>query len=255
MKKFLFLSVILFFLISSVQAELLVLQPVQVKVNESDIVELGAVSAGETIKLIIDRRGWDELQLLNSESFSKSKLKVENETLTLEVTLPENISLGFYGMKVKAVDLENNETLNFKTNFEVRKDLITIDLVRQPATALLLQPVTFEFLVLNDSISSHQLTLYSSLPLTWFSEEKVLIEPKSSKTFTLIVIPQLAGLKEFSFNAGSSLNNTVLRNFDLTLSVEQTISSNFTASLNGLSFFTPNLIVVYVVQGFIGLLF
>ena len=246
------------FLASFGFAEVQLVSPLEKFVSENQAIELGSVQAGETIELIFSSnsgalRPWVSASASslpigwNAEQLAQPGNK---NTLILQVMVPKESDAGAFMFKALLQDEAGNSQEASFLAF-VEEGLLTAQVDSIKKTALAGEQIPFTFQLNNNSIAEHSITLYSSLPLTWFKPETIIVKPKSSKQFSTAISPKSYGEKKFSFYLKSNLNAKTLQEISPRVEVKPTLKNKYEAALYGFPFFTPSLIPYYIFNSFI----
>jgi hypothetical protein len=256
--------VLLVFFSSFVFADIQLIKPVQATLSHGDSLDLGEISRGETLELLISTESgkpgieWDSVHavrdLLPTE-WKQEKAEVFGQTILLKVLVPKKAPIGMQRIKVRAYDSsfpEGGE--DFYVNVFVKPNLVTVNFDSLKKESIVNQEVVFNVTLFNESIADHSVMISSSLPFYWFKPLTVKIPAKEIKNVELKVNPLVYGLKEFQFVFTSKENGSEIGRFNAELNVSPTLESKYSGSLYGFPFYSISLLPYYLVNSFLSLL-
>lgn len=261
LKKLLVLSLLLL-IAGYASADISIVNPVEKRLLSGERAELGSVQAGETLILSIDSKtGYKDMPSWTQAVFVKGTIpanwkaldsKIAAQTLVLTLQVPKNEKKGAHNIKIKLVE-ETGRVPSEEAQIliYVEQDLMTNEITELAKDAVVDDKVVFNLVVINDSLAGHDITISSSLPRYWFEPIKLKVNSLSALTQSLPVNAYVYGTKDFEFYITSNLTGERLETFSARINIKPTPKSKFAASLNGLPFFTPNLIPYYLIDAFI----
>ncbi len=259
MFKRLLLALVLLLFVSSAYSDISVLEPVKADVADEGILELGSVSCGETIEIIVKRRFgdfyWDKIVEEQSSvpagwSFSWEQ---QRDSLIILVSVPENAVESTQLLKIGLSSDEDIFAPAFlNARVSVKKQLLSVDMVNLSQETMVGAPTKFGLSVSNNSIADHRLFVSSTLPSYWFEDIVLEIPAMDTTVFELELVPRSYGPREFSFRIESKLND-FSKMFDAKLLVFQTLSGKYTSVFYGFPFFNISLLPYYFVNSFLAL--
>ncbi len=262
MFKSLFLVALLAFL-PLVHADFFLVLPFEQKLFGGDIVDIGAVSSGETFEVSIS----DETFFESGVRWSKVEISqgalpvgwvvlapnVFEKRFLLKISVPKNALPNIYSFKV----LASNESLGLSEEFTVRvlvKENLFSAAINNPALnqfPLAGEKVVFDVVLRNDSIASHSVKVFSSLPRDWFEELQVVVGSGQTVNAKFEVFPKVVGKRDFKIIVSSNLSQKEVAALGSSVMVRPTIIGKLSAPENGYPFFSFSLGAFYFFNSFL----
>lgn len=220
------------------------IQPLQ---NKSSF-DIGALQPGETLEIVFSTRTgnqdyeWTSLTTPNIPvGWVVQSTKKTEHTHILKIKTSPELKTGMYTLQIKLSNpaLKKEETANLQVH--LKQDLITASITGLNQQAEVGKPVSYLLTINNQSIASHNLTLYSDLSPAWFTPVEYNIPPKKIVETKLTLNPGADGLKKFKFHLTSRNDNSNISEFNAVLSITPTLKSKYSAPLYGFPFFTFSL--------------
>ena len=261
MKQFIFILALLV-LLSSASADIFVVDPVLQHVSSSSSIDLGSIQPGETFELIISKdagHGKDSywISAVPSTSdlpknFNVSSSIPGSESHIITVKVPGNALIGDYSFQVLMSNVSGRiENESLTATFRVQNDLLNASLSNPSQLATLGKQVDFKMNLLNNSLSSEKISIFSSSPSTWFSPIQLELKRNSFQEIDLKVFPQLHGTHNVDFTVYSDTLNKSIAFFKADISVKPTLRSKYDVALQGFPFFTITLLPYYLFNSFV----
>jgi hypothetical protein len=243
-------------LASNTVAAIHVLLPVEARIASGDEIDIGSVAAGETFSVVVNKKSgsgfdWEHVSVQAPADW-KTEQSVTDKTLVSEITVPRNAS---ESIQIISFSLSSSQAQeNFKTTLTVKKNLLTVAMDNLKQETTVGKPIFYNFVVSNDSIAEHTLTLSSSLPNYWFAPIEVTVPAKQKKELVVELVPKAYGLRNFSFSAQSN-KNAFSKDFAAELTVAPTIQGKFIAAAYAFPFFTLSNLPFYIFNAFLSMPF
>ena len=248
-----------------VLADVQILSPVESTLDNGASIQAGFVSPNQTFELIFsDNSGfgfeWDRLNV-SQESLPDGWELVGTEatdtSLIAKIKIPKNAQPNFYVLNLAFSNTKQpiiKESVNVQV--VVKQNLLDVSFARQSEESFSIVggQVLYKAVISNSSIVPHELTIVSTLPPNWFIEKTVTVKPNSVLEENLIVVPQVYGKRNFSFQADSANEGAVIKTFSSELNVRPTLKGKFASTFIGFPFFTFSLLPFQLLQSFISLI-
>lgn len=261
--KKLFLAVVLLLFSSSSFATVFLHSPVEAKVSGNERIQLGKVTAGQTIVVVIEKKS-EKAEKWDSVFVDASLLplgwgydvKVAGETITTEIIVPKGAKVASQRINLKALNSRQPELADaFFADVSVvgPENVFTAGIDLSRVETRLGEKVLLNITISNNSIATASFLLSSNLPSQWLQARELTVEPQSTKTFSLGINPLVYG-KRNAVVALSSEQNGFSEGFAFELNVFPTIAGKFQAPFFGLPFFSLTLWPYYLVNSLLSLL-
>ena len=245
-------------------AEVQILSPVESTLDNGASIQAGFISPNQTFELIFsDNSGfgfeWNRLNIPQESLPSSWKLvgtEITDTSLIAKIKVPKNAQPNFY---VLNLDFSNTEQPSIKESVNVqvvvKQNLLEVSFARQSEESFSVVggQVLYTAVISNASIAPHELKLISTLPSNWFTEKTLIVKPNSNLEEDLIVVPQVYGKTNFSFQADSASEGVVIKTFSSELNVRPTLKGKFASTFSGFPFFTFSLLPFQLLGSFISL--
>ena len=257
LKKLILLGILLM-LGSDVFAAAYLVSPAEKTISDGGIAEIGSIAPGETAELFFKKK--------SGEGFDWESIAVDDATLPdgwvflpgsnadaisarllVPADAPESTQLIGFEMR------SPQGSLPFTAKFFVRRSLLTISIKDLNRRAVVGEKLSYGLVAVNESIASHKVSVFSTLPSYWLKSQKLELGPKQSRELSLEVLPRTYGERNFRFIVKSGLNGSQ-KEFQSNLSVSSTLQSKFSAPLFGFPFFSPTMISPYLLNSVLSLL-
>ncbi len=249
---------------TSVWGDAFVVDPVVQKAKPFDTINIGGVSPGETIELILNKNAgygkdadWTQAVLQNThqdDGISTRDSEIKTDSLiafiqTSPLTPPGEYRLPLTLMGNTGELVEEHYTLLFR----VEDDLFSSSLSVSQLSGKVNEPSTFNVLLVNDSSARVTVRVTPVLPSSWEKTIDVEMKPHSFMEAQVDVTPRFAGPKTFDIDVSRVDNGTNLETLNGTIVATPTLRDRYAAGLYGFPFFTVSLVANYLVNAFISL--
>lgn len=282
--RFVFVLLLLVFFASFGFAEILVVEPLEQRILDEEVIDLGVAAAGETVLLIASTESgvsgvdWDLFSLDEKtlpEGWEYYTATENPKRLSLYIQVPVDARENIYEFNVVA---KNNRLLVsefFIARLEIRKNLLTVVVSEEEGQEVFVnQPKTFRVVLTNPSIADHYVKLSSNLSSDWIGsvtvfvpakeqassigpslEERILVPKKEIVEISFAVVPRISGKKDLSINVFSQVNGFKVSSFQSSVYARPTLFGKVSSTSFGFPFFTPSLFGAYFFSGFAGSFF
>lgn len=248
--KFFFVCFLLILFTSAVFS-LEIVFPVSAEVSENSTIELGKISPGQQVELIISDERFNAVEVTGSfSSWSEDSVFYEKNT-GIKINVPFDASLGAKNISFRAFNSSSGLSESFNVLVNVQKDLWSVNISSLSQTAEVNSPVDYQLTFSNESIGKQEISVSSNLPSYWMKEKTFVVEPKSVLKGSIKVNPRHYGAREFNFVLKSFFSDET-KKFQSKLMVESSLLSKYSAPLYGFPFFTPTLFPYYLIESFAG---
>src|SRR3989344_2218626 len=265
MFKRLFLVFCLLVLVSqSAFANIELLSPVKAVLSDDASIQAGFIEPNQVFDLIFsDNSGYgfewnnvsvDKTSLPNGWSIVSTD--ITDTSLIVSIKVPENASPNFYNLNVLfSNDLEPAFRESINVRVVVKQNLLDVSFTRISPESLSVvgSEIPYKVVLTNSSIASYPVVVSSTLPVSWFSERTLVVKPNEVPESDLVVVPQIYGKKDFSFQAKSVNSGLVVKSFSSELNVLPTLKGKFSSAFGGFPFFTFSLLPFQMFDSFFGL--
>ncbi len=261
-KALLVLAVLL--LASSISATVFMHKPVEEKVSDGGVVELGRVAKGQTIVIVIERKSeksykWNDIGVgaVTLPQGWAYYSKVLDETIELDISVPKNAPSIMQRLNVTALNSsqpENFDTFGVNVNVVDPSSVfvVGIDLNSRDMNVNATNP--FSITINNNSISRAEFVLGTTFPEKWLGQYGVMVvEPGEVKVFEYSLTPTAYGKKNGVIFVNSAQNDFSVP-FDIELNVYPTVVGKFQAPFFGMPFFSISLWPEYLINAFLSFL-
>ena len=264
MIKQVFLFLVILGFSQLVLAEVQILNPVESILDNGSSIQAGFISPNQTFELIFsDNSGfgfeWDRLDIDTESLPSGWKLvgiEITDTSLIAKIKVPKNVQPNFYLLNL-AFSNSKQPSIKESINVQVvvKQNLLDVSFARQSeeSYSVVGGQVLYKAVISNSSIAPHELKLVSTLPSNWFIEKNLTVKPNSNLEQDLIVVPQVYGKTNFSFQADSLIEGVVIKTFSSELNVRPTLKGKFASTFSGFPFFTFSLLPFQLIESFISL--
>lgn len=244
-----------------VNANSLLIAPIEDNLENGGSLELGNIAAGETLELIIQKKsglGFDWSRIIVDEAALPAGWAAisiaTDKTLVAQISLPADASQSIqripFSLESDAMPFSNE---NFSAYISVKENLMNVSIDGLKQEAMVEGQTFFRLVANNESIAEHALHITSTLPEYWFEPLDLVVGPKQTLDFNLMVVPKNYGPRAFFFTVNSSMND-FSQSFAAELNVYSTLRGKFTSSILGMPFFTLSLFPQLILNGFLALL-
>lgn len=258
LKKMVFIAVFVL-LAGTAFANITVLKPVEKELPNNGSIELGEISAGQTIEIFLQKKAqkgvlWADA-FVDSASIPfdwKVEKSIEDESIILLVTVSPNAVESVQNLKIIVSNSSFSET--FIANLFVKTGLLNVDIKNRNQKISIEKNAVFKVILINKSIAPETILISSNLPKYWFESEKISLKPNELKEFDLIVSPKSYGRRNFDFYVKPLSNGRAFTFSDMQLEVYPTLKSKFTEPIYGMPVFTISMIPYYLINSFIAII-
>lgn len=258
LKKLVFFAIFVL-LAGTAFANITVLKPVEKELPNNGSIELGEISAGQTIEIFLQKKAqkgvlWQDA-FIDSASIPfdwKVEKSIEDESIILLVTVSPNAVESIQNLKIVVSNSSFSET--FIANLSVKTGLLDVDIKNRTQKISIEKSGAFKLILINKSIAPETVLISSSLPKYWFEPEKISLKPNELKELDLAVFPKSYGGRNFDFYVKPLSTGKAFTFSDMHLEVYPTLKSKFTEPLYGMPVFTISMIPYYLIDSFIAII-
>lgn len=248
-------------MITFVHADAFVVDPVVEHAKPNATIDIGGVSPGEKIELILststgygNTTEWESAELGTPSPSGGIRVQSATQGDDSLITSIQTTSLTQVGTYTIPLTLSGDPEMlqdeTYTIQFHVAKGLIKGSLSTENVNGRVNEPSTFSVLLVNDSSAPVSLRVIPSLPSVWSQPQTVQLKPHSFATVPVIVTPRFAGPKSFDITLVRVENGATIDTLNATLVANPTIKDRYSAGLYGFPFFTISLVANYVANAF-----
>jgi len=250
---------------SSVFASIELLFPVNSTLSDGSSIQIGSVSPNQTFELIFsDNSGfgfeWNRLEVEQSSlppGWEVISLDSTDTSMIAKIKVPRNAKPNFYVLKIYFSNVQQpsiKESINARV--VVKDNLLDVSFVKQSKESFSVVggEILYKTIISNSSIAPFKVKVISSLPSNWFAEKTFEIKPNDVEEFDLIIVPQIYGKNDFSFQAETFNDGVVVKSFSSELNVRPTLKGKFSSAFSGFPFFTFSLLPFQLIDSYFSLI-
>lgn len=244
-------------------ATVTLVSPVSKQLEDYSSFRVGSLAPGESLELIVAKKtgsgtlfdsvsldpasvpaGWT---VSSSESFAESLgLKIVVSPSETERIVSLKLVLSQNGSAAQSVNLL----------FVIRNNLSRFEIVSDQSEILVGETASYQVRGVNESLAGHSFELRSSLSSSEFAPIPVSLGPANSDgsivSIPVLVHPKSYGVRDFSFEFVSNLNQKTVSVSNESLLVKPTLAGKFESGLFGLPVLLPTLNAFYFFNALVG---
>lgn len=232
--------------LQAAHAEISLVEPVVVTLQNDAVFALGKMQPAETLELVISKRTgvsgveWTGISAQNLPAgWAVGSIEETAPTLILKLKTSKQLDPNTYNLRIElSSDAAHIAPERVDLRIQVKRGLIDLAIGELSQQATVNQAVNYTLTANNKSIASHTMRISSGLSAAWFIPRSIELKPMQTLTEELTVMPLGDGIRAFSFYADSELHGERIAEFAATLDVKPTLASKYSAGLYGFPFFT-----------------
>lgn len=241
-------------------ASIFLVEPFERTLENNDFIDFGKIAQGETLGVVVQKKSamdfeWKQLTIEQALPEGWGYKTVETDkTLIAMVSIPRNAEESIQKISF-AVESGTSSFVkgSFSAYLVVKNNLLKASMEGLKQDVVVGETVLFKVLLNNESIAEHKVVISSTLPDYWFMPIEITVPALKTIDLNLSVGPYTYGVKNFSFNISSQLND-FSQEFPAELRVFSTLRGGFTSALYGFPFFTPSFLPHFIINAFLALL-
>jgi len=247
-----------------------VVSPVNTKVSNGDMIDLGIIGPGQTVSILIDplvSTGgihdiggvYDLAEAKDLPSGWKSEeSKLYQNPLQVTVTADPNAVVGVYYSNIIVMDERDGEELGnvtFVVKVTITWDVMDVEVSPAKTTVGPGQPARFSITIYNKASTSDVFEVSAVGPRKWEFKRPVFVAAKSSRTIDY----ELVGGEEEEYTATIKVVSLASENIasekNVSLSIRSDVLGDYKATNNGVIVFPIFETIVYSLAGLLSNLF
>jgi hypothetical protein len=251
-------------------ADLNVIKPVNMVVQDGGRVVLGTVGPGQTVfveaNAMVETGGkfglggrWDRLQIVEVPGgWSSEDSMLYEQPLKARVKVSSNAPDGEYEVLARAVDLENKEELgevNLRLVVNVSMDVFRMSVSPGSKETGASQPASYLVTIYNDGIASDAFEISAGGLPAWDFRKTVFVPYGSSKAVLYDLVSGEEGEYDVAVRVRSVSSDLIGGEEDVHLGVSTSLTSDYKATNKGLLLFPLFEQAAYSVMGLLANLF
>jgi len=259
-KVMIFIFVLLIIVNINSVFSLKILEPVYKDLKNTDVVDLGFGSPGESFLIsFLNEKGEDYFDIKIFSTQEKDVI-IENiqktkESIFTTIKFSNNLPTGEYKLNLILVGKEINKNITLKLN--ITEKVIYTTLNNFEETGYYNKTKEIKFNVINKATTTKTIIITSDLSDYWFNKEskkvkKVYLDPNSIKEVSYEIIPQKVGTTNFKIYIISVIDEKNLfldtKNYityDLKVNTQKSITSIYGSKEHTFPLFNSNLLPIY----------
>jgi len=253
-------------LVSAIQ----VLEPVEKDIKEGDVINLGEMGPGQTIKVsihpwvteggIYGEGGLYDIATVTNlpEGWKYEKSKLYGNPLQVTITADEYAPEGNYTVDITVVDEYNGEELGnvtFKGEVVITWDVLDVEVTPKDVKVGPGQPAKFDITITNKGTTSDVFEISSVGMKRWEFTKPVFVPGKSSKTITYEMTAYEEEEYEARINVASTASDLIQQSENVKVTVSSGIIGDYKATNNGVILFPLLEAPIYALAGLLSNLF
>jgi hypothetical protein len=240
--------------------------PVEMDVQEGDIIDLGTIGPGQTIDIKIDpvvtegglrgQGGYYDMAIASRlpDDWTSEKSKLYGRPLQVTITAPPDAPEGDYSAKITVIDEMNGEKLGnitFTAWIHVTWDVLDVDIEPERQKVGPEQPARYSITVWNKGAASDVFQITATGSKRFELNKSVFVPPNSARTINYVISGKEEETYESDIRVVSLASKNIHKEGKISLTIEPNLLSDYKATNHGVMVFP---IFEALIHGFAGLL-
>lgn len=243
-----------------------IVSPVEIDVQEGDIVYLGEIGPGQTIDVmiypkveeggILGKGGYYDIAKATKlpPRWESEESKLYGNPLQVTITAPPYAKQGEYSTRITVIDEMNGEELGnitFIAKVKITWDVLDAEITPTEQTVGPGQPAKFTITITNKGAASDVFEVSSEGMKRWEFKKAVFVPAKSSKTIFYEIAGDEEELYKSEIKVVSLASDRIHKEQNITLVIQPDLISDFKATNHGIVVFPIFEAMIYSLAGLI----